>query len=183
MGEVAGRSAEGGEDRSYLVKLERAPMKARSRPRLLGVAFFAQTRDTHGGGYEGADLFHDLAELFKDPHPVAPADEPAGEPFGTVHPAFCNFISFDPEIPKGKRAVIEIEGNEQATDPKYGAIDVFVTPDWTPGPGGTKPPGEPRTTFGGNGGCWVRGPGRLTVHVRTDLVQAPWIKVRIEAMP
>jgi len=63
-----------------------------------------------------------------------------------------------------------------------GAIDVFVTPDWTPGPSGTKPPGEPRTMFGGNGGCWVRRPGRLPVHARTDLVRAPRITARIEGM-
>lgn len=147
---------------------------------------FAQTRDTHGGGYEVGDMFHSLSELFKSHHDDTSTDA-GGVPLeqfrSTIRPIMCNYMTFDPEIPKGKRAVIDVEGNEQSKNPRYGAIDVYVSPGWTPTKQNEKPPSDPKFTFGGDGGCWVSGPGRLTIHLRTDIIPAPKVTIRIEDMP
>jgi len=158
-------------------------MPANRTPQLLGVAVFAQATGSYGPNPWG-DAARHIREMFERHHSSDDVEVEPGEPFSSLRPAYCNYVSFKPEIPKGMRAVIEVEGNEQVTDPKYGAIEIFVTPGWTPGgAAGWKPPGEARTTFGGNGGCWVRGPGRLTVHLATDIRPAPKITVRLEPMP
>lgn len=75
---------------------------------------------------------------------------------------FCRYYAFSPSIPAGKRARIEIEGNENPT----GVIEVFVAPDgWTPTKAAPRPPDPRRTSMNGNGKTSVVGPGMLVLHL------------------
>jgi len=94
--------------------------------------------------------------------------------YDAIQPEFCTYYDYKPGIPAGKRARIKIEGNQTTTP--VGAVEIFVTP-----PAGVLPAAgdDPRTTFGGDGDTSVRGPGVLTIHLKTN-TPPPKIEVWIE---
>jgi hypothetical protein len=95
----------------------------------------------------------------------------------TFEPQYCRYFAMTPPIPKGMRAHITIEGNENPT----GSIEVFVTPEssnWDPSVS-PRPPGDPKTNMNGNGRTSAVGPGVLTIHLNTDR-KPPRVEVEID---
>jgi hypothetical protein len=83
--------------------------------------------------------------------------------FSPINASFCKYYHFTTPIQSGKRARIEIDNNEEP-GPKYGAVDIYVTPPGNPLPPAGNP--APRTTYCGNGETTVNGPGTLTIHLK-----------------
>lgn len=111
-----------------------------------------------------------LLGLFK----LGGAGDDSFTPDKPIEPAYCQYHTFPKPIPAGKRARIQIDGNEN------GSVEVFVTPvDAQPPPAGDA---NPRTALGGNGQTTVNGPGKLTVHLKTH-TPAPEIRVSLEDIP
>lgn len=123
-----------------------------------------------------------LAELAANAMGIDPRQPREPSPFVLVGTGYffsteyCRYFYVVPMIPKGMRAIVTIEDDENPT----GIVEVFVTSlnDFSdPTKANPRPPGTPKTTMNGNGTTSVVGPGMLTLHLANN---RPPPRIRVE---